>query len=240
MGTISYTVCYGLLCAVSTAMCMLCRGHYWFIYCMLCTAACFVPWELPLHILYTVYCHIFDAMDTAALCQGHCHFIYSMLCIATSFVPLPLLFVYILYAVNCWMFVPGTLVIYILYAVYCRMFVLWGLLLHILYDVCHVHCCFIYCMLWSATYFYGHSCSISCKLCTDAFLGYGYWYYVDYILCTALCHGHHCFEPWAMLLHTLHAMYYDMFCALGIVACVYCVLLYVCAVGNAVLCACML
>ena len=88
-----------IACYVCTAT-HLCHGHCCFIYCMLCTALCFVPLELLLHVLHAVNCHIlcataashtvccvlphvlccckFCAVGTAALCYGHCCFIRTL------------------------------------------------------------------------------------------------------------------------------------------------------------------
>ena len=101
----------------------LCHGQCCFIllYYMLCTAACFMPWTLPLVVShaqcyfllsYTVYCCMCCAMGAVTLYQGHYCFIilYTMychmfcaVCTAACFVPCtPLL--HTLYTVYCWTF----------------------------------------------------------------------------------------------------------------------------------------
>ena len=108
---ISYAVYCHMLCSLGTAAsyyCMLCtdircgycsffcQKHCCFIFCMLCTAACFVLRALLLHILYDVrrgHCHfvpwalllfILYVIDRHIFCV-HCCFIYVVNCELTSF-----------------------------------------------------------------------------------------------------------------------------------------------------------
>ena len=97
--TMCHLLCYAVykLCIVAACLrpeswliqlcttACLCHGHSCFIYCMLYTAACFMPWTLLFCVKGTAASHtciVCCICTTAYVCHGHCCFIYCMLCTA--------------------------------------------------------------------------------------------------------------------------------------------------------------
>ena len=143
---ILYAVCCRLFYAMDTAI--FCQGYCCFIYCMLCTATCVVPW-----------------VATLALCQGDCCLIYGLY--ATYVLPH-------IYATDNTICAKDTVASYIVCCVlvhvctmatsalyvYCKLytatcFVPWKLVLHtyivgcaLLHSLCHCHCYILYICDW--------------------------------------------------------------------------------------------
>ena len=176
--------------------CTLCRRHCYLIYCMLCISACFEPWALHLHMLCAAYYQMFCTIGTAnlynivcwillhVLCHWHFGFIFCMLC-----------------SVTCLCYGHCCFICYMVFVMDIVALLNW---------YCYLYT--VYCM-WTATYFCGDCCSISYVPCTDVCLGYGYWLYVYYKLCSAVCHRDCHFVPWGMLLHMVYAVFCHMFSA---------------------------
>ena len=91
------------------------------------------------------------------------------------------------------------------------MFVPWALLLHILYGF------HMFCVVYTATLYHWHCCFIYCMLCTATCL-------VPTALLLHILYPVYCmFVSWVLLLHILHAVYCCMFCTyLGHCCFIYC------------------
>ena len=101
----------------------------------------------------------------------------------------------------------------------------------------HGHCCFMYCMMWIATYFVCTTASYMMYLWYKQMyvcLTYDYWCYICISYAVyCLCYGYCNFVPWVLLLYMLHAVYCHIFCTLWHCCFTYCI---PCTVNVLVLC----
>ena len=232
---------------VCTVACLY-QGHCCFIYGMLRTATCFVPWALLLYILHAEYSRIYCAV-ALLLCAKGTVASYIVCCVLPDVCAWTLLFFIIVccvFHVRCFVlralmhliawcilpfamgtaaFSPRVLLLHICMLCTAIGFVLRVLLLHILYDVCRGHCCLV---LWALLLYILYAVDRHTFVCIAAsYMLYAvYWHMFGlWILVLHISHNVYCCVLWVLPLcalstiaSLLHAMYCHVFCALGIAA----------------------
>ena len=195
------------LIQICTTVC-LCHGHPCFVYCILYTAACFMPCTLLFCVKGIAASYIVCYICTATyVYHGHYCFTFCMLCTATCVVPL----------LSC--FVPRALLLDIFYATYillriystdtavcakgtAALYIVCCVLTH---TLCHGHCYF------EPKALLLHIIIICCVLphvlCHGLLYIFYFMYYLPHIYVMATACTATCFVLWELLLHVLYPVY---------------------------------